>query len=76
MDGWGGACIGVCVAGGCVWQEACVAGEMATVVDGTHPTGMQSCLTISSRKEMGVELAIISLLFNGVLILAKSPKAK
>ena len=28
---WGGAC------------RACRAGEMATAVDGTHPTGMHSC---------------------------------
>ena len=31
--------------GGCAWQGgACVAGEMATAADGTHPTGMHSCL--------------------------------
>ena len=30
---------GACVAGG----GACEAGEMATAVDGTHPTGMHSC---------------------------------
>ena len=29
-----------CKAGGC----ACVAGETATAADGTHPTGMHSCL--------------------------------
>ena len=31
---------------GCVWQgvRACVAGEMATAADGTHPTGMHSCV--------------------------------
>ena len=42
---------GVCVAGGHAWRggghvwqgEACMAGEMATAVDGTHPTGMHSC---------------------------------
>ena len=28
----------------CVWQRgACIAGEMATAADGTHPTGMYSC---------------------------------
>ena len=26
---------------GCAWQEA---GEMATAAEGTHPTGMHSCL--------------------------------
>ena len=25
------------------WQGACMAGEMATAADGTHPTGMPSC---------------------------------
>ena len=37
---------GVCVAGGaCVTgREVCMAGDMATVADGTHPTGMHSCL--------------------------------
>ena len=37
--------------GECVWQGggtcmagACVAGETATAADGTHPTGMHSCL--------------------------------
>ena len=78
----GGKCGGGCAwqggmhGGGNAWQGACVAGEMATAVDGTHPTGMHSCPTISSRKEMGVELAITSLLSNDVLILAKSPKSK
>ena len=40
---------GVCHRGH-VWQEACmagvciyVAGEMATAMDGMHPTGMHSC---------------------------------
>ena len=28
---------------GHVWQGACVAGETATAVNGTHPTGMYSC---------------------------------
>ena len=51
---------GACVVGGvhgredmsgreCVWQGVCVAGafvagEMTTAADGTHPTGMYSCL--------------------------------
>ena len=41
-----GVCMtkGVCMAkGGGAWQGACVAGEMATAADGTHPTGMHSC---------------------------------
>ena len=32
-----------CVAGEHVWWGACVAGETATAVDGTHTTGMHSC---------------------------------
>ena len=54
MHGRGGACVAgrgdvhgrwhvwqgcVCIAGGGV----CMAGEMATAADGTHPTGMHSC---------------------------------
>ena len=43
---WWGACVVVaCMAAGCMagdmrggGREACVAGEMATAVDGTHPT--------------------------------------
>ena len=45
---WQGGCgrRGACMAGGHVWHEgACVAGETATAVDGTHPTGMHSCYT-------------------------------
>ena len=41
---------GVCMAGGGMhgWGMrlgggACMAGDMATAVDGTHPTGMYSC---------------------------------
>ena len=34
---------GVCMAEWCI-RGACVAGEMATAADGTHPTGMHSCL--------------------------------
>ena len=29
--------------GGHAWQGACMAGEMATAADSTHPTGMHSC---------------------------------
>ena len=31
---------------GHAWQGACMAGETATTVDGTHPTGMHSCLLV------------------------------
>ena len=39
---------GACMAGGHVWwgmqgRRACMAGETATTVDGTHPTGEHSC---------------------------------
>ena len=34
---------GACMVEGHVLWEACVAGEMATAADGTHPTGMHSC---------------------------------
>ena len=42
---------GVCMAAGCVAgdmhnREACVARETATTADGTHPTGMHSCLLV------------------------------
>ena len=33
---------GACVTGGMHGKRACVAGEMATAADGTHPTGMHS----------------------------------
>ena len=36
---------GVCIAGGHAWQGVCVAGEMVTAVDSTHPTGMRSCFS-------------------------------
>ena len=40
---WQGACmVGACIAGGMHGSEACVAGEMATAVDITHPIGMHS----------------------------------
>ena len=44
---WQGACLarGACTAGDvCGRGGACVAGETATAADGTHPTGMHSCL--------------------------------
>ena len=43
--GWGYAWQGgACMSLGHVWQGACVAGETATAVGGTHPTGMHSCI--------------------------------
>ena len=30
--------------GGHAWQGACMAGETATAADGTHPTGIHSCI--------------------------------
>ena len=55
-----GTCMveGVCMArAGGAWQgafmawRACVAGEMATAIDGVHPTGMHSCYRICFCKE-------------------------
>ena len=52
---WGGMCgrgcawQGSCVEGGHVWWGVCMAGETATAVYGTHPTGMHSCLFRSSH---------------------------
>ena len=49
MVRWGHAWQGACMAGshecqgGVHGRGACMAGEMATAVDGTHPTGMHSC---------------------------------
>ena len=47
----GGGCVtgGAWMVGGCAWQGACVAGTggmSVTAADGTHPTGMRSCLII------------------------------
>ena len=36
---------GVCVAGGCAWQRV-RAGDTATEVRGTHPTGMHSWFSL------------------------------
>ena len=41
---WQGVCMAVGVCGG---EGACVAGETATAVDGTHPTGMHSCYNVN-----------------------------
>ena len=40
---------GACMAG----RGSCVAGEMATAVDGTHPTGMHSCFSLPTNEEVG-----------------------
>ena len=49
--GRGHAWYGVCMVGmhgrGMHGRGACMAEEMATAMDGTHPTGMHSCLTLS-----------------------------
>ena len=41
---WLGSVAGACVVG------ACMAGETATTADGTHPTGMHSCITVLFTK--------------------------
>ena len=46
---WQGA-LAWCREGDCAWQEVCMAGEMATAADGTHPTGMHFCFPCSSIK--------------------------
>ena len=44
MRGGGHVCQGGCVMGACVvGGGVCVAGETATAVEDTHPTGMHSC---------------------------------
>ena len=45
-----GACMagGACVVGGGMCGRGCMAGETATAADGTHPTGMHSCLRSAS----------------------------
>ena len=57
MHGRGHACLWACVAGECAWQGGCVAGETATAADGTHPTGMVSCLMIFLNLIHGETLA-------------------
>ena len=45
--GMHGMCVwhgGMHGSGGYAWQGACVTGDTATAADGTHPTGMHSCL--------------------------------
>ena len=48
---------------GCAWQEA---GETATAADGTHPTGMHSCL----YQSLGVIFS--NVLSNPILIFSES----
>ena len=44
MAGGGHAWWGVCVRGHACWEGGtCVASEIATAADGTHPTGMHYC---------------------------------
>ena len=40
---WEAYVAGLCMTGGMHGRGACVAGEMATAEDGTHPTGIHSC---------------------------------
>ena len=54
MRGEGGG--GLAWRGGCAWRRGvcmakgvCVAGEMATAADGTHATGMHSCILILTK---------------------------
>ena len=49
----GGHAWGVCMVGGmhggegaCVAGGACMVGETATAAEGTHPTGLYSCLSL------------------------------
>ena len=48
----GGACMAEAMFGrghawqGHVWQGVCMAGEMVTAADSTHPTGMHSCSSL------------------------------
>ena len=61
-----GACmVGACMVEVCAWQwggmhgrEACVAGETAIAVDGTHPTGMYSCQSCSRGQFSDVRLSL------------------
>ena len=74
---WGGMCgrVCVCVAGGMCGRGACLAGEMATAADGTHPTGMHSCYTIylspgpSDLAKILQGLIKIPMIFSGLEIL-------
>ena len=52
VHGWG-ACMGGVHGGGHAWwgggmcgRGACMAGETATAAEGTHPTGLHSCLSL------------------------------
>ena len=52
VHGRGHAWYGTCMVGG-AWhggeRTACIAGETATAADGTHPTGMHSCLQMLTQ---------------------------
>ena len=48
---------GVCMAGRCAWQGACV-GEMPTAVGGIHPTGMHSCFLLRPSRSLSLSRAV------------------
>ena len=48
----GGMCGRGSMAGGVHGRGMCMAGEMATAADGTHPTGMHSCSLIVNPDNM------------------------
>ena len=56
---------GACVAGEHAWQGS-MAGEMAPAADGTHPTGMHSCLKSLCLDERSLiisfEIQVLSIL--------------
>ena len=60
---WQGGVRGRVGGQGCAWQEA---GETATAADGTHPTGMHSCL----YQSLGVIFS--NVLSNPILIFSES----
>ena len=60
---WQGGVHGRVGGQGCAWQEA---GETATAADGTHPTGMHSCL----YQSLGVIFS--NVLSNPILIFSES----
>ena len=65
MHGGRRACVVGGMYGGGRLCMACVAGEMATAADGTHPTGMHSCYRLQTKfaKVMFLHLSVI--LFRG-----------
>ena len=62
MCGRGHAWQGACVAGGMHGRGACVAGETTTAADGTHPTGMHSCLYLFQKRSSQSMRSLINLL--------------